>query len=137
MVKNLPASAAPGGGHGNPLQYSCLENSMDRGAWRATVQGVTKSWTRLSTHTHTHTHTHKHTHTRSHFIHLSFKNNNKNFFLKKSLACHFLKFAILVILEMASVRDLQEAYSHEKTSGCTGRASSLGSKNFALRPFIH
>ena len=39
---------SPGGGHGNPLQYSCLENPMDRGAWRATVHGVTKSWTRLS-----------------------------------------------------------------------------------------
>ena len=36
---------SPGGGHGNPLQYSCLENPMDRGAWRATVQGVTKSQT--------------------------------------------------------------------------------------------
>ena len=36
---------SPGGGHGNPLQYSCLENLMDRGAWRATVHGVTKSWT--------------------------------------------------------------------------------------------
>ena len=36
---------SPGGGHGNPLQYSCLENSMDRGAWRATVHGVAKSWT--------------------------------------------------------------------------------------------
>ena len=34
-----------GGGHGNPLQYSCLKNSMDRGAWQATVHGVTKSWT--------------------------------------------------------------------------------------------
>ena len=33
----------PGSGNGNPLQYSCLENSMDRGAWRATVHGVTKS----------------------------------------------------------------------------------------------
>ena len=32
-------------GEGNPLQYSCLENSMDRGAWQATVFGVTKSWT--------------------------------------------------------------------------------------------
>ena len=32
---------SPGGGHGNPLQYSCLENSMDRGAWRATVHRVT------------------------------------------------------------------------------------------------
>ena len=38
---------SPEGGHGNPLQYSCLENPMDRGAWRATVHGVTKSWTRL------------------------------------------------------------------------------------------
>ena len=35
----------PGGGHGNPLQYSCLENLMDRGAWWATVHGVAKSWT--------------------------------------------------------------------------------------------
>ena len=46
----------PGGGHGNPLQYSCLENPMDRGAWWATVRGVTKSRTRLkrlSTHAHT------------------------------------------------------------------------------------
>ena len=35
----------PGGGHGNPLQYSCLENPMDRGAWRTTVHGVAKSQT--------------------------------------------------------------------------------------------
>ena len=39
---------SPGEGNGNPLQYSCLENSMDRGAWWATVHGVTKSQTRLS-----------------------------------------------------------------------------------------
>ena len=39
---------SPGGGHGNPLQYSCLENSMDRGAGWVTVHGVTKSWTQLS-----------------------------------------------------------------------------------------
>ena len=39
---------APGEVTGYPLQYSCLENSMDRGAWQATVHGVTKSWTRLS-----------------------------------------------------------------------------------------
>ena len=38
----------PGGECGNPLQYPCLENPMDRGAWRATVHGVPKSWTRLS-----------------------------------------------------------------------------------------
>ena len=36
---------SPGGGHDNPLQYSCLENPMDRAAWQATVQGVTNSWT--------------------------------------------------------------------------------------------
>ena len=41
----------PGGQLGNPLQYSHLENSMDRGGWRAVVHGVAKSWTRLSTHT--------------------------------------------------------------------------------------
>ena len=68
MVKNPPANAgdirdvgsipgsgrSPGEGHGNPLQYSCLGNPMDRGASRATVHGVTKSQTRLkqlSTHT--------------------------------------------------------------------------------------
>ena len=57
MVKNLPASAenirdvgsiprsgrSPGGGHGNPLQYSCLENTMDRAAWQATARRVSKS----------------------------------------------------------------------------------------------
>ena len=70
MVKNPPASTgdvrdsgsvsgwgrSPGGGHGSPLQFSCLETPMDRGAWRATVHGVTKRRTglkRLSTHTHT------------------------------------------------------------------------------------
>ena len=39
---------SPGGGHGNPLQYSCLENPMERGALQATVHGVKKSQTRLS-----------------------------------------------------------------------------------------
>ena len=59
VVKNLPANAgdvgsipqsgrSPGGGNGNPLQISCLENSTDRGAWRATGHGVAKSQTRLS-----------------------------------------------------------------------------------------
>ena len=40
--------SSPGEGNGSPFQYSCLENSMDRGAWQAIVHGVTKSWTRLS-----------------------------------------------------------------------------------------
>ena len=41
------AREIPGGGHGTPLHYSCLENPMDRGAWQATVHSVTKSWTQL------------------------------------------------------------------------------------------
>ena len=53
---SIPGSGiSTGGGHGNPLQYSCLEKSMDRGAWSATVHGVAKSQTRLkqpSTHAH-------------------------------------------------------------------------------------
>ena len=43
---------SPGGGHGNPVQYSCLENPMDRGAWKATIHGVEKSQTQLRIHTH-------------------------------------------------------------------------------------
>ena len=45
---------SPGGGHGNPLRYSCLENPMDRGTWWATVHGVAKSQARLKDLTHTH-----------------------------------------------------------------------------------
>ena len=62
VVKNLPANAgdardkglipgsgrSPGEGTGNPLQYSCLENSVDRGAWQTTVHGAAKSQTRLN-----------------------------------------------------------------------------------------
>ena len=59
MVKNLSASAGdvglipgsgsfPGEGNSNTLQYSCLENAMNRGAWQAIVHGVAKSWTQLS-----------------------------------------------------------------------------------------
>ena len=45
---SIPGSGkSPGGGHGNPLQYSCLENPMDRGTWQATVHRVTKNQTRL------------------------------------------------------------------------------------------
>ena len=67
VVKNPPASAgdvrdlgsvpgsggSPGGVHGNPLQYSCLENPIDSEAWQATVHGVTKCWTQLYVSTHT------------------------------------------------------------------------------------
>ena len=45
-VGSIPGSGkSHGEGHGNPLQYSCLDNPMDRGAWQATVHGVAKSWT--------------------------------------------------------------------------------------------
>ena len=44
-VRSLRLGRSPGGGNGNPLQYSCLGNPMDRGAWCATVHGVTKSRT--------------------------------------------------------------------------------------------
>ena len=48
-VDSIPGSGrSPAGGHGNPLQHSCLENSMDRGTWGATVPGAAKSHTRLS-----------------------------------------------------------------------------------------
>ena len=58
-VKNLPDNAgdaglirrsgrSPGEGNGNPLQYTCLENLMDRGAWWAAVHGIAKSWAQLS-----------------------------------------------------------------------------------------
>ena len=67
VVKNLSANAgnardedsipgavrSPREGNGNPLQCSCLENPMDRGAWKATIYEVTKSWTQLSEHAHT------------------------------------------------------------------------------------
>ena len=72
VVKNLPDNAgdtgdmdsipgsgrSPGGGHGNPLQYFCLENPLNRGAWWATVHRVAKSQTQLkplSVRAHTHT----------------------------------------------------------------------------------
>ena len=71
VVKDLPANAGDardagsilgsgrcsGEGNGNLLQYSCLENFIDRGAWQATVRGMAKSWTWLSNWTYTHTHT--------------------------------------------------------------------------------
>ena len=45
-VGSIPGSGrSPGGGHGNPLQYSCPENPMDRGAWQAAVHEVEKGWT--------------------------------------------------------------------------------------------
>ena len=51
---SIPGSRrSPGEGNGNPLQYSCLKNPMDRGAWQGTIHGVAKSQTQLATNTHT------------------------------------------------------------------------------------
>ena len=69
MIKNPPANSgdirdvdlipgsgrSPGGGHGNPLQYSRLEKPMDRGDWEATDHKVAKSWTQLKRHSTAHT----------------------------------------------------------------------------------
>ena len=76
VVSNLPANSGdtgdlgsilesgrcPGEGNGNPLQYSCLENPTDRGAWQATVHGVTEldMTEQLNVHLRVHTHTHTH-----------------------------------------------------------------------------
>ena len=76
MVKNPPTSPgdardaglipglgrSAGVGNGDPLQYSCLENYMHKGAWKTTVHEVKKSQLQLSMHRHTLTHTHTHTH---------------------------------------------------------------------------
>ena len=64
---SIPGSErSPRGGHGNPFQYSCLENPMERRAGQAIVQGVAKSdMTEQLTHTCRYTHTHTHTHTHS------------------------------------------------------------------------
>ena len=54
-TSSIPKSGrSPAGGNGNPLQYTCLENPVNRGAWRATVHPVTKNWTWLTTHKHHH-----------------------------------------------------------------------------------
>ena len=98
VVKNLPANSGyardlvsmpglgrPSGiGNGNTLQYSCLEISMDRGAWWATIHGVAKSQTKLSndvcmhvcTHMCARTPTHTHTHTHNHYS--NFSGNQRN-----------------------------------------------------------
>ena len=63
---------SPGEENGNPLQCSCKENPMDRGAWRAVVRRVVESQTRL--HDHVHTHKKKHKHYGKHFIRFSLSN---------------------------------------------------------------
>ena len=63
-------------GNGKPLWYSCMENSMDGGAWWTTVHGVAKSQIQLSTRTDTHVYIHTHTHTHTHTSHTQIGNFN-------------------------------------------------------------
>ena len=84
MVKNPPANAGdtgdlglilglgryPGGGNGNPLQYSRLGNPMDRGAWWAIVKGMAKSQTQLSIYMHIYTYLYTHIHKSSYIVYL-------------------------------------------------------------------
>ena len=103
LVKNPPANARnikescsipgsgrpPGGGHDNPLQYSCLENPMAWEAWQATVRRVTKGQTRLKQLSIPHTHTHTHTH------HI--------FFIHSSVDGHLGCFSVLAIVNNAAM----------------------------------
>ena len=106
VVKNPPANAghlrdsglipgsgrSPGRGHGNSLQYSCLENPMERGAWWVIVHRVTKRQTwlkRLKTHTHTHIHTHTHTHPQS-FVYEFLHEHKCSFLWDKCLRVQYL-----------------------------------------------
>ena len=104
-VKNLPANArdvgsirgsgkSPGWGNGNPFQYFCLKNPMDRGAWRATVHGVAKSQTQLS----------KLAHTR---IHRSSRKGRCNQSLILLSNCSFYSY-ILVVWKKTSFKSLHE-----------------------------
>ena len=98
----LGSGRPPGEGNGNPLQYSCLESFMDRGAWQATVHRVTESRTRLKVHAHIHRHTHTHTH-------IKYTLPTYNFLqcLFKSFS-HFVKFMFYFIL------DLHESYKYNR-----------------------
>ena len=79
---SIPESGrSPGGGNGNPLQYSYLENTMDRGAWQATVHGVAKSWTRLKR---LNTHTQNKAHRRQKGTRMAILNCSKCFCVKPS-----------------------------------------------------
>ena len=118
VVKNLPVKVgdpgsvlglgwSPRGGHGNPLQYSCLENPTDRGAWQATVHGFTKSRTWLkqlsrsssiNTHTHISVHTHTCTHTHTH-THISlYMDRNKKIHITSLVLAYLISFPSILLL---------------------------------------
>ena len=83
FIQNMISLYPPGGGNSNPLQYCCLKNSMDRGAWQATVQKHCKE---LDTSEQLNTHTHTHTYTQRYFLNVFLTNigeSSSSFFLKK------------------------------------------------------
>ena len=106
---SIPGSGRSSGeGNGNPLQYSCLENPMDGGAWQATVYGVAKSWTRLSDFTFTLTHLEK--------IQMD---NAQNPSSQALTVCE--PKVILNLFPIPKFRDfiIQSVYSEEKRPYCT------------------
>ena len=103
LVRNLPASAgdirdmdsisgsgrSPAGGHSNPLQYSCLENPMDRGAWQATVHRFAKSGTQLKW-------LNRHTHSLSHIALLTGTEKELRFMFNFCFSCFLICSCILL-----------------------------------------
>ena len=114
VIKNSPVNAedahwipesgrSPGEGHSNPLQYACLENPMDRGAWWATVRSVAKSWTRLKQlHTHTFHFTYIYINVQCVYIHIHvYICTHHIFFIHSSSGGHLGYFHISAILNNA------------------------------------
>ena len=97
----------PGEANGNLLQYSCLENSMNRGTWWGTVHGVAKSQTWLNTHTHKHTHTAHHLGS------------------PEIIPLDYTFFCILAQSDLFSPLEIPGAFNHLKSSFCTYLISGI------------
>ena len=133
VVKNPPANAedtrdagsllgserSPGGANGTPLQYSCLEDFMDRGAWWTIVQGAVKSRTQLSTHPHTHT-----THTES-SLYMTKE--------KSELGCRLLTVRYFVMMcELLFISEKLQSVITTEINGCL---SLFSARNLFLAKF--
>ena len=134
VVKNPPAHAGdardigsipglerfPRGGNGNPLQYSCLENPMDRGAWRATVHGVTKSQTWLKLFS-------AHAHKIMQSISPTYNQGNEGRVVT-GVGCHFL------LQEIFPTQGLNPGLPHcRQTLYCLSHQGSLVSREFRIK----
>ena len=98
----IPVSErSTGGGNGNSLQYSCLENSIDREAWWVTVHEIPKNYTQLSTHTHTHTHTILKFTLKLHFYYKYLKIQQQTLGIFSNVRrCYFFNFILYVSLDI-------------------------------------